>query len=109
MTTLTGGEPPNSPVRQSTTEGRSAIHGISTLFWNRGQVTELARKICKRPVNMLIDSKFTGNYVSAQTCTTLRIYIEEEPTNEELQLANGPLVTTQGRVKLQINVDNTKM
>ena len=102
MTTLTGGEPPDSLVRQSTTEGRAAVHGISALVRTRGKVIELAGKICRRPVSMLIDSGSTGNYVSAQTCTMLGIHIEEEPTHEELQLADGSPVTTQGRVKLQI-------
>ena len=102
MTTLTGGEPPYSPVRQSTTEGRVAVCGISALVQTRGKVIELAGKICKRPMSMLIDSRSTGNYGSAQTCTNLGICIEEEPTNEELQLADGSPVTMQGQVKLQI-------
>ena len=108
MTTLTGDEPPDSPVRQSATEGRAAIYRISALVRTQGKVIELAGKICKRPVSMLIDSRSTGNYVSAQTCTMLGIYIEEEPTNEELQLADGSPVTTQGRVKLQIKCGKYK-
>ena len=96
MTTLTGGEPRDNPVRQSTTEGRAAVRGISALVRTRGTVIELAGKISKQLVSMLIDSGSTGNYVSAQTCTMLGIHIEEEPTNEELQLADGSPVTTQG-------------
>ena len=53
-------------------------------------------------MSMLIDSRSIGNYVSAQTYTTLGTHIEEELTNEELQLAGGSPVATQGRVKLQI-------
>ena len=94
MTTLTGDEPPNSPVRQSTTEGGVVVHRISALVWTRGKVIELGGKICRRLVSMLIGSGSTGNYVLAQTCTTLGIHIEEEPTNEELQLADGSPVTT---------------
>ena len=108
MTTLTGGEPPGSPVRQSTNEGRAALRRISALVQTRGKVIELVGKICRRPVSMLIDSGSTGNYVSAQTCTMLGIHIEEEPTNEELQLADGSPVTTQGRVKLQIKCGKYK-
>ena len=102
MTTLASGGPPDSPVRQSTTEGRAAVRGISALVRTRGKVIELAGEIYKRPVSMLIDSGSTGNYVTAQTRTMLGIHIEEEPTNEELQLADGSPVTTQGRVKLHI-------
>ena len=108
MTTLIGGEPPDSPMGQSTTEGRVAIYGIRALVWTRGKVIELAGRICRRPVSMLLDSGSTVKYVSAQTCTVLGIHIEEEPTNEELQLADGSPVTTQGRVKLQIKCGKYK-
>ena len=100
MTTLTSGEPPDSLVRQSTTEGRATIRGISALVRTRGKVIELTRKICRRPVSMLIDSGSTSNYVSAQTCTMLGIHIEKEPINEELQLVDGSLFTTQGQFKV---------
>ena len=36
---------------------------------------------------MLLDSGSAGNSVSAQTCTMLGLHIEEEPENDELQLA----------------------
>ena len=109
MTTLTAGEPPDSPVRQSTSEGRAAVRGISAPTRTLGKAIELAGKICKRPVSMVIDSKSTSNYVSAQTCTMLGIHIEEEPTNEELQLADGSPVMTQRGVKLQIKCGKYKM
>ena len=89
-------------MRQSITEERAGVHKISALAWTRGRVIALARKICRRPMSMLIDSRSTGNYVLAQTYTKLGICIEEELMNEELQLADGSPGTTQGRVKLQI-------
>ena len=107
-TTLASGEPPDSPRRQSTIEGRAAIHRISALVWTQGKVIELAGKICRQPVSMLIDAGSIGNYVSAQTCTTLGIRIEEEPTNEELQLADGSPLPTQGQVKLQTKSGKNK-
>ena len=108
MTTLIDGGPPNSLVRQSTTEGRAAIHEISILVWTQGKVIDLAGKICRRPLSMLIDSGSSGNYVSAQTYTMLGIHIEEEPTNEELQLVHGSPVTMQGRVNLRIKCGKYK-
>ena len=105
---LIGSEPPNSVVRQSTTEGRAAICGISALVRTWGKVIELAGKISRRPVSMLIDFESTGNCVLAQTCTMLEIHIQEEPTNEELQLVDGSPLTTQGRVKLQITCGKYK-
>ena len=51
---------------------------------------------------MLVDFGSTGHYVSAQTCATLGIRIEEEPEKEELQLADSSLMITQGQVQLNI-------
>ena len=51
-------------------------------------------------MGMLLESGSTGSFVSAQTCTLLGLYIQEEPEKEELQLADGSPVPTQGRFKL---------
>ena len=59
---------------------------------------ELAGRIRKGPVHMLIDSGATGNYISAQECTTRRIKIEREQGGKELTMANGSSVKTLGRV-----------
>ena len=63
---------------------------------------ELAGRIGKRPVHMLIDSGATGNYISAQECTARRIKIEKEQGGKELTMANGSSVKTIGRVRLNV-------
>ena len=59
---------------------------------------ELAGRIGKRPVCMLIDLGAIGNYISAQECATRRIKIEKEHGGKELTMADGSNVQTLGRV-----------
>ena len=63
---------------------------------------ELAGRIGKRPVRMLIDSGTTGNYVSAQECIARKIKIEKEKNGKELTMADGSKVKTIGRVRLSV-------
>ena len=46
-TTLSGGKPPDGPVRELVTEGRGAICRISSLVQTRGKAIELAGKVTK--------------------------------------------------------------
>lgn len=108
MTILSSGEPPNSFVRQSITEGRDAVRGTKSLVQTRRRVIELAKKVSKRLVNILLDSRSTGNSVSPQTCTRLGLHMEEELADKELQLADGSPAITQGRVKLHIKCGQYK-
>ena len=59
---------------------------------------ELADRIGKRPVHMLIDSSATSNYISAQEYAARRIDIERKEGEKELTMANGSGVKTLGRV-----------
>ena len=63
---------------------------------------ELAGRIGKRPVCMLIDSGATGNYISAQECAARRIKIEKEHGGKELTMAEGSSVQTLGQVWLNV-------
>ena len=63
---------------------------------------ELAERIGKRPVRMLIDSGTTGNYVSAQECAARKIKIEKEKNGKELTMFDGSKVKTIGRVRLSV-------
>ena len=63
---------------------------------------ELAGRIVKRPVCMLIDSGTTGNYVSVQECATRKIKIEKEKNGKELTMADGSKVKTIDLVRLNV-------
>ena len=63
---------------------------------------ELAGRIGKRPVRMLIDSGAIGNYISAQECTARKIKIEKEKNGKELRMIDGSKVKTISRLRLNV-------
>ena len=60
---------------------------------------ELAARIGRRPMRVLVDSGSTGNYIDARECIARRIKIEAEDQSEELKMADGTMVKTEGRVQ----------
>ena len=90
------------------TEGGMAVEVVKSM-WSMDsssktprRTLELAGRIGKRPVRMLIDSSTTGNYVSAQECVVRKIKIEIEKNGKELTMADGSKVITIGRVRLNV-------
>ena len=53
---------------------------------------ELAVRIGRRPMCVLVDSRSTGNYIDARECIARRIKIDAEDQAEELKMADGILV-----------------
>ena len=86
---------------QDPTEGESAVWGIATAERTH-RTFELAGKIGKRSLSILLDSGSTGNFVSARVCTAAKIRIEKDGHPEELRMADGSTVKTEGRVKIQL-------
>ena len=89
------------------TEGGMAVEVVESM-WDMDsssktlRTLELAGRIGKRPVRMLIDSGVTWNYVSAQECAARKIKIEKEKNGKELTMADGSKVKTIGRVWLSV-------
>ena len=84
------------------TEGGMALEVVESV-WSMDssskslrKTLELARRIGKRLVRMLIDSGIIGNYVSAQECITSKIKIEKKKNGKELTMADGSKVRTLG-------------
>ncbi len=92
---------PNGSAGGSTTVGVESISGVSSTVQTRGTVLELAGKVKRRPVRILLDSGSTGNFVSAQVCTALKLKIEKDEAPEELSLADGSMTQTEGRVQFK--------
>ena len=90
------------------TEGgmiEEVVESVWSIDWTSRtprRTLELAGKIGKRPVRMLIDSGATGNYISAQECAARRIKIEREQEGKELTMADGSSMKTLGRVRLNV-------
>ena len=83
------------------TKESSAVWGIATAMRTH-RTFELAGKIGKRPLSVLLDSGSTGNFVSTRICTERKIPIEKDAHPEELKMADGSEVTIEGRVKVQL-------
>ena len=65
----------------------------------RRRTLELAARIGRQPLRVLVDSGLTGNYIDAQECTAREIKIEAEDKPEELKMADGTVVQIEGRVQ----------
>ena len=48
---------------------------------------------------VLVDSRSTGNYIDSRECIARRIKIEAEDQSEEIKMADGTVVKTEGRVQ----------
>ena len=53
-------------------------------------------------MRILIDSGSTGNYIDARECAVRKLQIQNEEATEELRLAEGPTVKTDGRVRVHV-------
>ena len=62
--------------------------------WRR--TLELATRIGSRPLKILVDSGSIGNYINAQEFTDRGLSIQDEKTAEELRMADGSIVQTEG-------------
>ena len=49
-------------------------------------------------MRVLVDSRSIRNYIDARECTTRGMKIEAEDQAEELKMADGTMVKTEGRV-----------
>ena len=56
-------------------------------------------------MRVLVDSGSTSNYIDAQDCVARRIKIEVEDQAEELKMADGTVVKTEGRVQFVLKCD----
>ena len=65
----------------------------------RRRTLELVARIGQRPLRVLVDSGSTGNYIDARECAARRMKIEAEDQPEELKMADGTVVKTEGRVQ----------
>ena len=75
-------------------------HGISSAIRIRGFVLELAGRVNKKKIKVLIDSGATGNFISDKVVTTLRLKIVPESEFEQLTLADGSVIKVVGYVQL---------
>ena len=91
---------PNNVPRGTTVEVGESTAGVdSSSRTPKWRTLELATRIGRRPLRVLVDSGSIGNYIDARECTTWRIKIEAEDQAEELKIADGTVVKTEGLVQ----------
>ena len=63
---------------------------------------ELAVRIGRRPMRVLVDSGSTSNCIDARECAARRMKIEVKDQAEELKMVDGTVVKTEGRVQFML-------
>ena len=88
-------------VPEGTTVEAGELHaGESSSSRTQRRTLELAAKIGRRSLTVLVDSGSTGNYIDARECTARKLKIDKEDIAEELKMADGTVVKTEGRVQV---------
>ena len=92
----------NHVSEEATIGGVESAWGLESTSRTQRKTLELAGRIGKKPIKVLIDSESTGNYISAQECAArgLRIDPGRACEREELRMANGSVVQTAGSIKI---------
>ena len=92
----------NHVSEEATIGGVESVWGLDSTSRTQRKTLELAGRIGKKPLKVLIDSGSTGNYILAQECAArgLRIDPGRACEREELRMANGSVVQTMGSVKI---------
>ena len=92
----------NRVSEETTIGGVESAWGLGSTSRTQRMTLELAGRIGKKPLKVLIDSGSIGNYISAQECAArgLRIDRGRACEREELRMANGSVVQTAGSVKI---------
>ena len=78
--------------------GKSTACVDSSSRTPKRKTLELAARIGRQPMPVLVDSGLTGNYIDAQECAAWRIKIEAEDQAEKLKMTNDTMGKTEGRV-----------
>lgn len=73
-----------------------SVRGLNSSSRLQRRIIELAGRIGKRALRILVNYGSTSNYVSAQECTSRNIRIEKEKVNEELKMADGSVIRIEG-------------
>ena len=104
MNTRVGASPLDRSTGGTTKRGSptgTPAHGVSSVDRTHRGTLELIGRIGKKTWRFLLDLGSTGNYISAQVCTTHGLKVYEDPEPDQLTMANGLQVETMGRVQIK--------
>ena len=103
MTGLPKDSPGEPPIREAAAET-----GISSAVRIHGNVLELAGRVRGVSTRVLLDSGSTGNFISTQFLTAVGLPVQPDPEWEEITLADGSKLRTEGRVQFQLRCGGYK-
>ena len=86
----------DSATGRTTVEVKEAIAGVASSNRTQRRTLELAARIGRRSLCVLIDSGSTGNYIDARECTVRKLKIQKGDGAEEFKMADGSVVKTEG-------------
>jgi len=95
--------PGESPMRQAAVET-----DISSAVRIHGNVMELAGRVRGFSTRVLLDSGSTGNFISTHFVTAVGLQVQPDPEWEEVTLADGSKLRTEGRVQFQLRCGGYK-
>lgn len=92
-----------SPIREAAAEAK-----ISSAVRIHGRVLELAGRVRQNAIRVLLDSGATGNFVSTQFVAAIGLSVQPDPEWEEVTLADGSTLKTEGRVQFTMRCGGYK-
>ena len=92
------GDLPEHSSGEPSTEVVAAESGVSSAIRIHGNVLELARRVQNYPTRVLLDSGSTGNFISSQFVAAVGLKVQPDPEWQEIMLADGSKLKTEGRV-----------
>ena len=98
----------DSATGRTTVEVEEATAGVASSSRTQRRTLELVARIGHRPLRVLIDSGSTGNYIDARECAARKIKIQKEDQAEELKMADGSMVKTEGQVHITLKCGGYK-
>ena len=100
---LPEGSSGESPARWAATDEE-----VSSAVRVLGRVLELAGRVQKYPTRVLLDSGSTGNFISTQFVAAAGLTIQPDSDWEEVTLADGSKLRTEGRVQFTLRCGKYK-
>ena len=99
---------PNTQRGSHRQERQELNQGISSAVRVHGPVMELAGRVRNSSTRVLLDSGSTGNFVSSQFVAAVGLCVQPDPEWEEISLADGSKLKTEGRVQFTLRCGGYK-
>ena len=85
-----------------------AESGVNSAVRIHGNVLELAGRVQNYPTRVLLDSGLTGNFISTQFVAAVGLKVQPDPEWQEITLADGSKLKTEGRVQFTLRCGGYK-